>query len=224
MLLKGERQDVVDACRRLITDGLTTGTGGNISLYNEDAGLVAMSPSGIDYFSMDAQDVVVMDLEGEIVEGQRKPSSEYQLHLIFYKGRQDVKSVVHTHSTYASVLATLGEGLPASSYLVAFAGREVPCAPYASFGTQKLAKLTYQAMGDDHRAVIMANHGLVALGKNLPTAFNVAQQIEQCAKVYVIARTIGTPIILPKDEMDTMVQRFDTGYGQVDAAEDRRID
>lgn len=213
MLLEKERAAVAAYGKKLITAGLTKGTGGNLSVLNREAGYFAISPSGMDYFETEPEDVVVMDLEGRIVDGKRKPSSEHAIHRIFYANREDLGAMVHTHSTYATVLATLGEKLPASSYLVAYAGLDVPCAPYASFGTEALAKVTFEAM-QDRKAVLMQNHGLLAGGKDLLNAFNVAEEIEQCCKVYVLARSIGKPIILPEEEMREMMVRFDADYGQ----------
>lgn len=212
MLLKEEREAVAAYGKKLITSGLTTGTGGNISILNRRAGLFAISPSGLDYGETRPEDVVVMDLEGKVADGERKPSSEHALHRIFYTGRQDIGAVVHTHSTYATVLGTLGEGLPASSYLVAYAGPDVRCGAYASFGTPELARVTFDAMVD-RKAAIMANHGLIAGDRDIASAFTVAEQIEQCCRVYVLARAIGTPVILPPEEMERMAGRFQT-YGQ----------
>ncbi|MCI5595341.1 MAG: L-fuculose-phosphate aldolase [Lachnospiraceae bacterium] len=212
MLLLKEREQVVAYCKKLITAGLTKGTGGNISAFDRESGLYAISPSGMDYFSMTPEDVVVMNLQGEVVEGSRKPSSEWDLHRIFYQNRKDLNAIVHTHSVYCTVLATNREGLPASSYLVAFAGKDVRCADYASFGTPELAKLAYEGMVD-RNAVLLANHGLVTGGSDLLHAFQVAEQIEFCAEVYVKARSIGKPVILPEDEMERMIERFGD-YGQ----------
>jgi L-fuculose-phosphate aldolase len=213
LLLEGERRDVVDYCRKMISSGLVQGTGGNISIFNRSQGLFAISPSGLDYFKTTPEDVVVMDLKGQIADGARKPSSEHALHRIFYTDRSDLDAVVHNHSTYATVLATLREGLPASSYLVAFAGTDVRCGRYASFGTQQLARYTFDAMSG-RKAAIMANHGLIAGGRDIADAYNIADQIEQCAKVYVLARSIGKPVILDRDEMERMIDRFDHEYGQ----------
>ena len=212
MLLLKEREQVVAYCKKLITAGLTKGTGGNISAFDRESGLYAISPSGMDYFSMTPEDVVVMNLQGEVVEGSIKPSSEWDLHRIFYQNRKDLNAIVHTHSVYCTVLATNREGLPASSYLVAFAGKDVRCADYASFGTPELAKLAYEGMVD-RNAVLLANHGLVTGGSDLLHAFQVAEQIEFCAEVYVKARSIGKPVILPEDEMERMIERFGD-YGQ----------
>ena len=213
MLLQNEREDVVKYCRKMITAGLTKGTGGNISSLNRELGLMAVSPSGIDYFETTAADVVVMDLAGNVVDGRRKPSSEYELHRIFYVRRQDIDAVVHTHSVYATVLATLRQPLPAASYLVAYSGLDVRCAEYASFGTTELAERTFDAM-NERFAVLMANHGLLTGSKDILNAFNIAEQIEYCAEVYVKARAIGDPVILDQKEMEKMIVKFSSSYGQ----------
>ena len=219
MLLQKEREDVVKYCQMLITHGLTKGTGGNISILNREEGLFAISPSGIDYFETEPEDIVVMNLKGENVDGDRKPSSEHELHRIFYTDRDDIAAVVHTHSVYSTVLATLREGLPASSYLVAFSGYDVRCAEYASYGSMELAKNTFEAM-KERNAAFMANHGLIAGGSDILNAFNIVEQIEQCAEVYVKARAIGTPVLLDHDEMTRMIDSFNNSYGQRKAKKD----
>ena len=212
MIMKNIRQDIVEYARKLITEGLTVGTGGNISVYDPDTGCFAITPSGIDYFQMEADDVVVLDLEGHIVDGSRRPSSEVELHRIFYEKRLDIRAVVHTHSPYCTALATNRMELPASSYLVAFAGKNVRCGDYASFGTRELAENTFKAM-EDRYAALMANHGLITGADSLLRAFDIAQQIEFCARVYITAKSIGEPVILPDDEMERMINRFQD-YGQ----------
>ena len=213
MLMESIRQEIVVYSRKLITDGLTVGTGGNISVFDPETGLFAITPSGIDYFQMDAEDIVVLDMEGKNVDGKRRPSSEVDLHRIFYEKRTDIRAVVHTHSPYATALATNRMELPASSYLVAFAGKNVRCTDYASFGTRELAENTFKAM-EDRYAALMANHGLITGADTLLRAFDIAQQIEFCARVYIIAKSIGQPVILPDDEMERMISRFQN-YGQI---------
>lgn len=212
MLMEKARTDIVTYSKKLVSSGLTVGTGGNISIYDPDTKYFAITPSGIDYFTMEASDVVVLDLEGNIVDGKRRPSSELALHRIIYQHRPDIQAVVHTHSTYCTVLATNHMDLPASSYLVAFAGKNVPCAPYAPFGTEELAQVTFEAM-KDRKAALMANHGLITGGSSIIKAFEVAEQIEFCAKVYVKALSIGQPQILTEEQMEDMILRFQD-YGQ----------
>ncbi len=213
MLMENERKQIVEYGKKLITSGLTKGTGGNLSIYNRKENLMAISPSGIDYFETNPEDVVIMDLDGKVVDGNRKPSSEYSMHSIFYKNREDIDAVVHTHSVFSTVLATLRTGLPASSYLVAFSGLDVRCAEYASFGTVELAENAYKAM-EDRYAVFLANHGLLTGAQDLANAFNKAEEIEHCAEVYYRAKSIGTPVILDEEEMYRMIEKFNT-YGQV---------
>ena len=128
MIMEKERIEIVDYGKQLISRGLTKGTSGNISIWNPKEGLMAVSPSGIDYFEMTPEDVVIMQLNGSIYEGSRKPSSEYHLHSLVYRERPDVGAVVHTHSTYASIMSVLRESLPAVHYMIAITGvSQVPC-------------------------------------------------------------------------------------------------
>jgi L-fuculose-phosphate aldolase len=212
MKLEKERELIVLYGRRLLESGLTKGTGGNISICNRTEGLVAISPSGIDYQRTRPEDVVVLDMAGNIVEGQRTPSSETGMHRIFYEKRDDVNAVVHAHSPYCSVMACLNWDLPATHYMIALAGKNVRCAEYATFGTPQLAENAFAAM-KDRNAVLLANHGLLAGGANIASAFNTAEEIEFCAQIYCRAQAIGNPVILSDEEMETMAERFTT-YGQ----------
>ncbi|AFM20779.1 ribulose-5-phosphate 4-epimerase-like epimerase or aldolase [Acetomicrobium mobile DSM 13181] len=213
MLLEEKRQVIVEYGKKLITAGLTRGTGGNISVLDEKSKLMAISPSGMDYFETKPEDVVVMDLNGKIVDGFRKPSSEWRMHLIFYQKREDVGAVVHTHSMFATTLATLHWEVPPASYLIAYAGKKVPCAPYATFGTQEIADAAYDAMGEEYNAVLLANHGLIAVGPDMPSAFGIAETIEMVCEIYYRAKCVGEPVILPDEEMELMLEKFKT-YGQ----------
>lgn len=212
MILNKERIQIVEYGRKIVTSGLTKGTGGNISIYNKDENLVAISPSGLDYFSTEPEDIVIVDLHGEVVEGNRKPSSELDMHLIFYCEREDIQAVVHTHSPYAKTIASLGWELPAVSYLVAFAGSNVRCAPYETFGTKELASAALKGMVD-RRAVLLENHGMIAGAGNIETAFTIAEEIEFCSRIYYQAKCIGEPKILSEQEMDKLSVKF-KGYGQ----------
>lgn len=210
--LETEREKVVHYCNLMLESGLTKGTGGNISIYNPDENLVAISPSGVPYNSLQKEDIVLITLDGEIVEGNYKPSSEWSMHTDVYKHRKELFAVVHTHSIFAKTLACLREDLPAVSYLVAVAGEDVKCAEYASFGTKELGVNALKAM-EGRKAVLLANHGLLAGGENIAEAFNVAEEIELCAEVYIRARGVGQPVILDKEEMSVMLERFKT-YGK----------
>lgn len=147
MLLQKERESVVEYGKKLITSGLTKGTGGNVSVLCREKGLFALSPSGMDYFSIAPEEVAVLDLEGNVVDAPCKPSTEHELHRQLYLHRPDFGAVVHAHTDYATALSCLRQPLPALHYLVALAGREVPCAEYATFGTPELAKKCGQGHG-----------------------------------------------------------------------------
>ncbi|MGR5096788.1 L-fuculose-phosphate aldolase [Vibrio maritimus] len=212
MLLEQERIEIVETCKKLVTHGLTVGTGGNVSIFNREEGLIAVSPSGVDYFDATPEDIVVMDMLGNRVDSDRKPSSEWGMHKIFYDRREDINAVVHTHSTYCTAIATLRQPLPASNYLVAFSGKDVRCAEYQTFGTEELAESAFEAM-KDRRAVLLANHGLLTGAGSLVAAFNIAEQIEHCAKIHCISSSFGDPVILSDEEMILMKEKFKT-YGQ----------
>ena len=208
MLLQKEREMIVAYGKRMLSAGLTRGTGGNLSIYDRNLELMAITPSGIPYEEIEAEDIMIMKLDGTIVEGNKTPSSEHTMHEIVYRTREDVGAMLHVHSTFAVTLACLNEDLPAVDYMVAYSrGRRVKCAPYASFGTTDLAVNALKTMGDQN-AVLWANHGMNVVGPDLPKAFAIAEQLEFCAELYVRARTIGKPVILPDDEMDQMVERF----------------
>lgn len=212
MLLQEERNAVVKYCQKLITAQLSAGTGGNISILNKEKNLVAISPSGMDYFEMAPEDVVVIDLEANIVEGSKKPSSEVGFHLALYKKRQDITAVVHTHSVYATTFACLGEEIPAVHYLVGYSGKKVPLAPYETFGTEALAKTVADNIGD-YNALLMQNHGLVAISNTISRAFEVAVEIEFVARLYYQSKSIGEPKLLGEKHMDEALEKF-RGYGQ----------
>ena len=208
MLLQKEREMIVAYGKRMLSAGLTRGTGGNLSIYDRNLELMAITPSGIPYEEIEVEDIMIMKLDGTIVEGNKTPSSEHAMHEIVYRTREDVGAMLHVHSTFAVTLACLNEDLPAVDYMVAYSrGRSVKCAPYASFGTPDLAVNALKTMGNQN-AVLLTNHGMNVVGPDLPKAFAIAEQLEFCAELYVRAQTIGKPVILPDDEMDQMVERF----------------
>lgn len=211
MLLEKERKQIVEYGKKLVTSNLTKGTGGNLSIFNREKGLIAISPSGIDYFKTEPGDVVILNIKGEIIDGDKLPSSEFEMHRIFYEKREDIDAMIHTHTMYATTLACLNWSLPAVHYMIALAGPDVRCAKYATYGTKELALNAYEAM-KDRKAVLLANHGLLAGAKDLNNAFNITEEIEYCAELYYRTKSIGDPVILDKEEMTKMLQKFKT-YG-----------
>lgn len=212
MELENERKTVARFGLKMVESGLTTGTGGNLSIIDRNSGKVAVSPSGIEYAALQPRDVVLTDVQGNVIDGEAKPSSELGFHLSLYHRRKDVQAIVHTHSPYAVTMACLGWEIPAVHYLVGFAGKKVPLAPYATFGTPELAEIVAEYIGD-YNALLLANHGLVAVGPTMDTAFAAAEEIEFVARIYYQTKSLGNPVILPDDEMDTVLEKFKT-YGQ----------
>jgi L-fuculose-phosphate aldolase len=210
--MEKERKLIVEFGKKLVTSGLTRGTGGNLSIYNREEKLMAITPSGIDYFEIRPEDVVVLTIDGKQVDGDKKPSSEVELHRIFYERRTDIDAMIHTHTIYATTLACLNWSLPPVHYMVAVAGKDVRCAPYATFGTRELAENAFQFM-KDRKAVLLANHGLLTGGSSLQEAFNITEQIEYCAELYYRTKCIGEPVIISDEEMELMKEKFKT-YGQ----------
>lgn len=213
MLLEKARNEIVKYGQKLVEHDLTKGTGGNLSIYDGVQELMALTPSGIPYFDLKPADIVIMNLAGEVIEGVKKPSSEEAMHRFIYKERDDIKAIVHAHSTYTTSLSLLRKTLPAAHYMIALAGNNVRCAEYATYGTEELANNAVQAM-EGRNAVLLANHGLLAGAGDLPNAFNTAEEIEFVAEVYWRAKAIGEPVILPEAEMNLMAEKFKS-YGQV---------
>ena len=213
MLLQKEREQIIEFGIKMLESGLTKGTGGNLSIFNRGEKLMAISPSGIEYQKIQPEDVVIIDLEGNIVDGTKVPSSECDMHRIFYKHREDIDALIHTHTVYATSIACMNWDLPSVHYLVAFAGTNVvKCAKYATYGTVDLAKNAFEAMKGAN-AVLLANHGLLAGAKDIGTAYNVTEEIEYCSELYYRTKSLGSPVILDEAEMTMMKERF-KNYGQ----------
>jgi len=197
----------------LLNSGLTAGTGGNLSVINRKKKMIAITPSGVDYFEMSPEDVVLVGTEGGPVETSKyKPSSELLFHQALYRRREDIQAIVHTHSVYATTLATLGWEIPAFHYLVAYSGKKVPLAAYATFGSERLARNVADAIGENN-ALLMGSHGVVTVGRTLAKAFEAAEIIEYVARVYYLAKNLGEPTILSDEEMDKVIEKF-RDYGK----------
>ena len=159
MIMEKERKQLINYGKKLVIEKLTKGTGGNLSVFDRGLGHVAITPSGIDFFEMREEDIVILDLNGNVIEGENIPSSEWQMHLKLYKTREDIDAVIHAHTMYSTVLACLHEELPATHYMIAVAGKNVKVANYATYGTEELAENAAKAM-ENRKAVLLANHGI----------------------------------------------------------------
>lgn len=209
--LEAERTKVSELGKEMLEQGLTKGTGGNISARNGDQ--VAISPSGVPYKEISPDDVPIVDLNGNQVAGEKDPSSEVEMHTGILREREDVGGVVHNHSPYATTFASLGEPIPASHYLIAYVGDKIPVAPYERFATPELAEAALDTLGQEYSACLLENHGVVTVGQNVDAAFEVAMMVEYCARIHYQALDIGEPNILSDEEVDGLIESFE-GYGE----------
>lgn len=206
------RQGLVDACLWMNASGINQGTSGNISARYKEVMLI--TPSGVPYDEMKPEDIAAMPLEGEYGawEGPVKPSSEWRFHLDIMKARPQVGAIVHTHSTYATVISCTRRDIPAVHYMIAASGGStVRCADYATFGTKELSENALVAL-EDRTCCILANHGAIATGANLAKAKWLAMELETLAKQYYMTLTIGGAVIVSDDEIEKNVRLF-SGYG-----------
>ncbi|MCB2204118.1 class II aldolase/adducin family protein [bacterium] len=219
------RHDVAEHCRAMLRAGLTTGSGGNISVRLENTDRMCISPSGIPYHEMRVEEVPIIDFDGEHSDTDTQPSSEYPMHAAVYRARPDVTAIVHTHSPYATTFACLREPIPASHYLVGFAGPRVPVAPYATYGSEELARNAVESLGQEYHATLLANHGLLSVASSIERAFAIAEEIELVARIHYQARCIGTPVILDDEEIKRVIRKFRSyGVRSSHAADDTRLD
>ena len=203
------RAELVACGRRLLGRGLLTQTSGNLSLRVED--IIYITPSSLEYDRTEPEDIVVLATNGSIRscrEG-RLPSSEAPLHRLVYEARSDVSAIVHTHSGYATTLAVLGMPIPAVHYMIAvLETTEVAVAPYATYGTQELARSVRDCFAAPARAVLLANHGMVTVGPSLKHAADAAESLEHLAALYYRALLVGKPNILSDAEMAEVFVKY----------------
>jgi L-fuculose-phosphate aldolase len=200
----GVRIEIVRVARTLRAGGLAVGTSGNVGARLDD-GRIAITPSTMDYDEMTPGDVVIVDADGTPSEGRWRPSSELPIHLAVFAARPDVRAIVHSHSPFATVYAAARRPVPAVHYVLALLvgpGRDVlRVAPYATFGTGQLARNVVQTLGADH-AVLLANHGAVAVGGSLASALGRAERVEELAMLAWRAEQLGGAVLLDAAELD----------------------
>jgi L-fuculose-phosphate aldolase len=210
MLLPAAREAIVTTCQELSRAGLVVGTAGNVSVRSGD--LVAVSPSGLRYAELTPELVGVHRLDGTAAEAPLRPTSELPLHLAIYAARPEVGAIVHTHSPAATALSTLVDEIPPVHYYVAMFGGPVIVAPYATYGTDELARNVVDALRD-RTGCLMGNHGAVTVGPDLMSAHDKSVYLEWLCDVYLRASSAGSPRLLPAAEIDAVAAKM-TGYGQ----------
>ena len=204
------RRAIVDTVRWLMARGLYAGTSGNVSARAE--GGLLITPSGVPCDDVDAASIARVADDG-VARGPLAPSTEWRIHRDIYRSRPDAGAVVHTHSTFATAVSCLRRHVPAFHYMVAKAGGDdLRCARYATYGTAALSRNALAALAGGRRACLLANHGLLALGGDLPAARLLAEEIEALCAQYVHARAAGRPVILPARELARVRAKFAT-YG-----------
>ena len=213
-MLDALKDDLVRLHAELPRHDLVVWTGGNVSARDPESGLVVIKPSGVRYDDLTVDTLVVLDLDGRIVEGTHKPSSDTASHLYIYRHRADVNGVVHTHSRYATAFAAVGRSIPV--YLTAQAdefGGEIPCAGFAFIGDEAIGALVVETIGRSP-AVLLKNHGVFTVGPSASAAVKTAVMTEDIAATVWAALQIGQPEVLPDEVVARLHERYTTQYGQ----------
>ena len=214
------RSAVIATALAMNARGINRGKSGNVSARwrGQDFDGFIVTPTGLAYDQTMPEDIVPVTLGGH-ARGARLPSSEWRFHRDIYHARPETNAIVHTHAPFATTLACHSRGIPAFHYMVAVGGgRDIRCAPYATFGTQALSDHVVAAL-DGRRACLLAHHGMIAIGASLPDALALAVEVETLAEIYWRALSIGEPEVLTDAEMDVVLKKFAT-YGQPQRAEE----
>ncbi len=199
------RQQLLDTSRRMVEEGLNRGTAGNASV--RCGSNILITPSALPVAEMSAQDMVLLDAEGKVLQGG-KPSSEWRFHCDILKARPEIGAVLHMHSTFATTIACLRHDVPAVHYHIAIAGGDtIRCTPYSIFGEQNLSDLALEALRE-RKACLLGNHGMIALGKDLNDALSVALEVEYLCEIYWRTLQAGEPHILTTQQMHEVKQKF----------------
>jgi L-fuculose-phosphate aldolase len=208
------REAIVAACRAMNAKHFNQGAAGNISARLGDAMLI--TPSGVDYDELTPEMIVAMALDAEAPARDEKTglkaSSEWRFHRDILRARADLGAVVHAHAPYATVLSMLRRPIPASHYMIAaFGGARIECTDYAPFGTEELSVLAVAGLGP-RNGVLLGSHGMIAVGPDLKRALWLAGELETLAQLHYLASLAGGPVLLPENEVLSLVERF-ASYG-----------
>jgi len=213
-MLEELRQVICDLHMELPRNQLVTWTGGNVSGRDPDTGYVVIKPSGVRYEEMKPEHMVVVDLQGQIIEGDLKYSSDTASHLYIYRHRPDVGGVVHTHSPYATAFAAVGQSIPVC--LTAMAdefGGTIPCAGFALIGGEEIGRQVVEHIGDSP-AILLKNHGVFTVGPTPLAAVKAAVMVEDVARTVWLAKQLGEPDVIPEEAVRSLRRRYAEEYGQ----------
>jgi L-ribulose-5-phosphate 4-epimerase len=213
-MLEKLREQVYQLHLELPRNNLVVWTGGNLSGRDPESGYVVIKPSGVRYEDLHPNNMVIVDLHGEVIEGDLTPSSDVASHLYIYRHRTDVNGVVHTHSRYATAFAALGRPIPV--YLTAMGdefGGPIPCGGFALIGSEAIGKIVIGSIGSSP-AVLLKNHGVFTVGKSPEAALKAAVMVEDAAVTVWLALQLGVPEEIPPEEVAKLHQRYTQDYGQ----------
>lgn len=213
-MLEQLKNELVELNRELPKNNLVAWTGGNVSARDLETGHMVIKPSGVPFDQLRPQDMVVLDMDGKIIEGTCKPSSDTYSHLYIYQHREDVNGIVHTHSRYATAFAAVGRSIPC--VLTAMAdefGGAIPCGGFALIGDEAIGRIVVESIGKSP-AVLLKNHGVFTIGKNAVSAVKAAVMTEDVAATVWMALQIGNPEEIPQDQIDSLHRRYTGVYGQ----------
>lgn len=214
MLLLEIRKELVTLNQALLENGLVTWTSGNVSIRDPETGYVAIKASGVKFPNLTPESIVVVDLDGNMIEGEFKASSDTASHLYIYRHRPDVNGVVHTHSNYATAFAALGRPIPV--YLTAQGdefGGPIPCGGFALIGGEEIGKIVIESIGSSS-AVLLKNHGVFTIGVSGEAALKAAVMVEDIARTVWLALQLGQPDEIPAEMIEKLYDRYKHEYGQ----------
>ena len=205
------RQEMIQTVQGFAAADLGAGTSGNLSARN-DRGFI-ITPSGVPYERLEPDMLLELGPTGAVIGGDLLPSSEWRFHKDIYLAHKEVGAIVHVHSPFATAIACTRKDIPAFHYVIGIAGGDsIRCAEYATFGTGELSGHAVTAL-QGRQACLLANHGMIALGRDVAAAFKMALEVEQLARLYYYSLQIGAPVILDKEEMHSVLERFKS-YGK----------
>ena len=216
-MLEALREIVWKCNLELPKNGLVKMTSGNVSGRDPETGLVVIKPSGYSYEQMQPVDMVVVNLDGKVVEGHLAPSIDTDTHLYVYRNRPDVFGMAHTHSPYATSFAALGQPIPACLTAAAMLGGDIPLGAYIPIGGEAIGREIVAKIGTS-RAIIMQNHGVFTVGKSPQQATKMAVEVEEIAEITHLAMLRGKPVLLTREQIDEMQYLYAQLYGQGAAA------
>jgi L-ribulose-5-phosphate 4-epimerase len=215
-MLEALRKEIYQLNLELPKNGLVVWTSGNVSGRDPASGLVAIKPSGVRYEALTPENMVIVNLDGKVIEGQLRPSSDTAAHLYIYRHRPDVTGVVHTHSTFATAFAAVGMAIPAVLTAISDEfGGPIPCAGYAKVGGDEIGREVVQNLGDSP-AILLKNHGVFTVGKTPEAAVKAAVMVEDVAKTVFHAMQLGEIEAIPVEEVARARRRYVEEYGQGD--------